>query len=153
MEQIISELMKMFPLMNAYLAGGIFIFARLYGSQGFEIVRSSSNQKRQRSNRCVGVGFGNRLVSRQIAEHQFGKSKTMENFVRRQSKNLEITRNLECRSRGNRCFEIARLKNTKIKNKQISTRSFKKFSKNFQKNFEISRGNCDFVTFKLAKTL
>ena len=31
MEQIISELMKMFPLMNAYLAGGIFIFARLLG--------------------------------------------------------------------------------------------------------------------------
>ena len=31
MEQIISELMKMFPLLNAYLAGGIFIFARLLG--------------------------------------------------------------------------------------------------------------------------
>ncbi len=31
MEQIISELMNMFPLMNAYLAGGIFIFARLLG--------------------------------------------------------------------------------------------------------------------------
>jgi len=31
MEQIISELMKIFPLMNAYLAGGIFIFARLLG--------------------------------------------------------------------------------------------------------------------------
>jgi flagellar biosynthetic protein FliR len=31
MEQIITELMKMFPLMNAYLAGGIFIFARLLG--------------------------------------------------------------------------------------------------------------------------
>lgn len=31
MEQIFSELMKMFPLMNAYLAGGIFIFARLLG--------------------------------------------------------------------------------------------------------------------------
>ena len=31
MEQIFLELMKMFPLMNAYLAGGIFIFARLLG--------------------------------------------------------------------------------------------------------------------------
>ena len=31
MEQIISELMKMFPMMNAYLAGGIFIFARMLG--------------------------------------------------------------------------------------------------------------------------
>lgn len=31
MEQVISELMKMFPLLNAYLAGGIFIFARLLG--------------------------------------------------------------------------------------------------------------------------
>ena len=31
MEQLIAELMKMFPLMNAYLAGGIFIFARLLG--------------------------------------------------------------------------------------------------------------------------
>ena len=31
MEEIISELMKMVPLMNAYLAGGIFIFARLLG--------------------------------------------------------------------------------------------------------------------------
>ena len=31
MEQIISELMKMFPLLSAYLAGGIFIFARLLG--------------------------------------------------------------------------------------------------------------------------
>lgn len=31
MEQIITELMKMFPELNAYLAGGIFIFARLLG--------------------------------------------------------------------------------------------------------------------------
>ncbi len=31
MDQIISELMKMFPMMNAYLAAGIFIFARLLG--------------------------------------------------------------------------------------------------------------------------
>ena len=31
MEQIIAELMKMFPMMNAYLAGGIFIFARMLG--------------------------------------------------------------------------------------------------------------------------
>ncbi len=31
MEQIISELMKMFPMLNAYLAAGIFIFARLLG--------------------------------------------------------------------------------------------------------------------------
>lgn len=31
MEQVISELMKMFPMLNAYLAGGIFIFARLLG--------------------------------------------------------------------------------------------------------------------------
>lgn len=31
MDQIIAELMKMFPLMNAYLAAGIFIFARLLG--------------------------------------------------------------------------------------------------------------------------
>jgi len=30
-EQIISELMKIFPLLNAYLASGIFIFARLLG--------------------------------------------------------------------------------------------------------------------------
>ena len=31
MEQIIDELMKMFPMLNAYLAAGIFIFARLLG--------------------------------------------------------------------------------------------------------------------------
>ena len=31
MEQIIEELMKMFPMLNAYLAAGIFIFARLLG--------------------------------------------------------------------------------------------------------------------------
>ena len=31
MDQIISELMKMFPMMNAYLAAGIFVFARLLG--------------------------------------------------------------------------------------------------------------------------
>ena len=31
MEQIISELMKMFPMLNAYLAAGIFIFSRLLG--------------------------------------------------------------------------------------------------------------------------
>lgn len=31
MEQILSELIKMFPMLNAYLAGGIFIFARLLG--------------------------------------------------------------------------------------------------------------------------
>lgn len=40
MEQIISELMKMFPLMNAYLAGGIFIFARLLGFFRMEIGRA-----------------------------------------------------------------------------------------------------------------
>ncbi len=31
MEELITELMKMFPLLNAYLAAGIFIFARLLG--------------------------------------------------------------------------------------------------------------------------
>ena len=31
MEHIIEELMKMFPMLNAYLAAGIFIFARLLG--------------------------------------------------------------------------------------------------------------------------
>lgn len=31
MEQVINELMKMFPMLNAYLAAGIFIFARLLG--------------------------------------------------------------------------------------------------------------------------
>ena len=31
MEEIITELMKMFPMLNAYLAAGIFIFARLLG--------------------------------------------------------------------------------------------------------------------------
>ena len=31
MENIINELMKMFPMLNAYLAAGIFIFARLLG--------------------------------------------------------------------------------------------------------------------------
>lgn len=31
MEQVITELMKMFPMLNAYLAAGIFIFARLLG--------------------------------------------------------------------------------------------------------------------------
>lgn len=31
MENIINELMKMFPMMNTYLAAGIFIFARLLG--------------------------------------------------------------------------------------------------------------------------
>lgn len=31
MENIISELMKMFPMLNAYLAAGIFIFARMLG--------------------------------------------------------------------------------------------------------------------------
>jgi flagellar biosynthetic protein FliR len=31
MDQIISELMKIFPMLNAYLASGIFIFARLLG--------------------------------------------------------------------------------------------------------------------------
>lgn len=31
MEQIIQELTKMFPMINAYLAGGIFIFARMLG--------------------------------------------------------------------------------------------------------------------------
>ncbi len=31
MEALITELMKMFPMLNAYLAAGIFIFARLLG--------------------------------------------------------------------------------------------------------------------------
>ena len=31
MEHIIEELMKMFPMLNAYLAAGIFIFARMIG--------------------------------------------------------------------------------------------------------------------------
>ena len=31
MEELITELMKMFPMLNAYLAAGIFIFARLLG--------------------------------------------------------------------------------------------------------------------------
>ena len=31
MDNIIAELMKMFPMLNAYLAAGIFIFARLLG--------------------------------------------------------------------------------------------------------------------------
>lgn len=31
MEHIIEELMKMFPMLNAYLAAGIFIFARMLG--------------------------------------------------------------------------------------------------------------------------
>lgn len=31
MEELINELMKMFPMMNTYLAAGIFIFARLIG--------------------------------------------------------------------------------------------------------------------------
>lgn len=31
MENLINELMKMFPMMNTYLAAGIFIFARLLG--------------------------------------------------------------------------------------------------------------------------
>ena len=31
MDYIITELMKIFPSLNAYLAGGIFIFARLLG--------------------------------------------------------------------------------------------------------------------------
>ena len=31
MEELIIELMKMFPMLNAYLAAGIFIFARLLG--------------------------------------------------------------------------------------------------------------------------
>ena len=31
MENIINELMKMFPMLNTYLAAGIFIFARLLG--------------------------------------------------------------------------------------------------------------------------
>ena len=31
MDQLITELMKMFPMLNAYLAAGIFIFARLIG--------------------------------------------------------------------------------------------------------------------------
>jgi flagellar biosynthetic protein FliR len=31
LEELISELMKMFPMLNAYLAAGIFIFARLLG--------------------------------------------------------------------------------------------------------------------------
>ena len=31
MEEVITELMKMFPMLNAYLAAGIFIFARLLG--------------------------------------------------------------------------------------------------------------------------
>ena len=31
MEQILTELMKIFPMLNAYLAAGIFIFARLLG--------------------------------------------------------------------------------------------------------------------------
>lgn len=31
MDSIITELMKMFPMLNAYLAAGIFIFARLLG--------------------------------------------------------------------------------------------------------------------------
>lgn len=31
MEELINELMKMFPMMNTYLAAGIFVFARLLG--------------------------------------------------------------------------------------------------------------------------
>ena len=31
MENILNELMKMFPMLNAYLAAGIFVFARLLG--------------------------------------------------------------------------------------------------------------------------
>ena len=31
MDQFIAELMKIFPALNAYLAAGIFIFARLLG--------------------------------------------------------------------------------------------------------------------------
>ena len=31
MDQIITELMEMFPLLNAYLAAGVFIFARMLG--------------------------------------------------------------------------------------------------------------------------
>ena len=31
MEEIINELMKMFPMLNAYLAAGIFVFARMLG--------------------------------------------------------------------------------------------------------------------------
>ena len=31
MDQLITELMKMFPMLNAYLAAGIFVFARLIG--------------------------------------------------------------------------------------------------------------------------
>lgn len=31
MEEIINEIMKMFPMVNAYLAGGVFVFARMLG--------------------------------------------------------------------------------------------------------------------------